>query len=165
MCALEFPIGQRWALVLQGGGTSNKDNLVLYPFGSPMGYKLVSEGDVLYPHAEWLPNTQVIRVVANNSKGETLQWDVDLLKERVNITQGYTEPEPQPDPSLQAPGVTIVNYDPILTGSNSWELNWHDRNNKGFSGRVEFINGSVHVTFRNPVNWNRSGQPRKVVIK
>lgn len=107
---------------------------------------------VLWPNkAMFVP-----RIVAKSANSfVVVAWGDHLGLVDINI---------QETPQMRPPGITIDNYDKKLTSNNSWKLRWHDRNNGGFSGTVEFINGSVHVSFKNPQGEDRSGAKRPVEI-
>jgi hypothetical protein len=66
---------------------------------------------------------------------------------------------------MNAPGVTVDKYGPVITPNGSWSVEFHDRNNDGLSGKVEIVNGSVHVTLTNPEGSDRSGNRRPVEVK
>jgi hypothetical protein len=73
-------------------------------------------------------------------------------------------PEIPSEPEVNPPGVTIDHFDPVVRPNQPWRVEFHDRNNEGFSGVVEFVNGSVHVRITNPVDTDRSGSRRAVAV-
>lgn len=66
---------------------------------------------------------------------------------------------------MNRPGVTIDKYGPVIGPTGTWSVEFHDRNNPGVSGKVEIVNGSVHVTMTNPEGSDRSGNRRPVEIR
>jgi hypothetical protein len=66
---------------------------------------------------------------------------------------------------MNKPGVTIDRYGPVIGPTGTWSVEFHDRNNEGISGKVEIVNGSVHVTMTNSEGFDRSGQRRPVEIR
>jgi len=66
---------------------------------------------------------------------------------------------------MNAPGVTVDRYGPVIGPTGTWSVEFHDRNNEGISGKVEIVNGSVHVTMTNPEGSDRSGNKRQVEIR
>jgi hypothetical protein len=66
---------------------------------------------------------------------------------------------------MHAPGVTVDRYGPVIGPTGTWSVEFHDRNNEGFSGKVEIVNGSVHVTITNPEGSDRSGNRRPVEVR
>jgi hypothetical protein len=75
---------------------------------------------------------------------------------------------PPPDPGeddMHRPGVTIDRYGPVIGPTGTWSVEFHDRNNPGIAGKVEIVNGSVHVTLTNPEGTDRSGNRRPVEIR
>jgi hypothetical protein len=66
---------------------------------------------------------------------------------------------------MNAPGVTVDRYGPVISPNGSWSVEFHDRNNDGLSGKVEIVNGSVHVTLSNPEGTDRSGNRRPVEVR
>lgn len=73
--------------------------------------------------------------------------------------------EPPKDTPMNPPGVTVDHFDPVIRAGQPWKVEFHDRNNPGFSGAVEIVNNSVHVRFTNPVDTDRSSARRPVEIK
>jgi hypothetical protein len=73
-------------------------------------------------------------------------------------------PEPGED-DMNRPGVTIDRYGPVIGPTGTWSVEFHDRNNPGIAGKVEIVNGSVHVTLTNPEGTDRSGNRRPVEIR
>ena len=66
---------------------------------------------------------------------------------------------------MNRPGVTIDRYGQVIGPRGIWTIEFHDRNNPGISGKVEIVNGSVHVTMTNPEGSDRSGNKRPVEIR
>jgi hypothetical protein len=66
---------------------------------------------------------------------------------------------------MNAPGVTVDRYGPVISPNGSWSVEFHDRNNDGLSGKVEIVNGSVHVTLSNSEGTDRSGNRRPVEVR
>jgi hypothetical protein len=66
---------------------------------------------------------------------------------------------------MNAPGVTVDRYGSVIGPTGTWSVEFHDRNNVGISGKVEIVNGSVHVTMTNPEGSDRSGNRRPVEVR
>jgi hypothetical protein len=137
--------------------THSHTRVMIRPWMSRHGYVII-EGIANTPDVKWDATINRVRVVwdaQNNVLGDHLQ---DITLPRVDLTP------PQPGNEMK-PGVTIVGWGPVITPRGSWSVDFHDRNNPGVSGKVEIINGSVHVTMTNPDGSDRSGTRRPVEVK
>jgi hypothetical protein len=77
----------------------------------------------------------------------------------------WTPTPPDNGDDMNAPGVTIDRLGPVIGPTGTWSVEFHDRNNEGVSGKVEIMNGSVHVTLTNPEGTDRSRNRRPVEIR
>ncbi len=66
--------------------------------------------------------------------------------------------------ALNKPVVNIVSYDPVLRHDGSWRAVVDDAANPGQRVIVEFVNNSLHVTWRNTAGEDRSAMLRHVEI-
>lgn len=78
-------------------------------------------------------------------------------------------PRPQPygpieGDEMNAPGVTIDSYGTTIRPGQPWAVEWHDRFND-IRGKVEIVNGSVHVSLSNAKGSDRSGNNRPVAVQ
>lgn len=78
-------------------------------------------------------------------------------------TSAHLDLTPEGD-AMNAPGVTVDHYDPVIRPGQPWKVDFHDRNND-MTARVELVNGSVHVMIRNSKGEDRSGSPRPVDVR
>ncbi len=79
-------------------------------------------------------------------------------------------PRPQPygpiagDDEMNAPGVTIDSYDPVIRPGQPWKVALHDRNND-VHVTVELRDGSLYASLKNAKGENKSGNKRPVVVQ
>jgi hypothetical protein len=78
--------------------------------------------------------------------------------------RAHLDLKPEGD-EMNAPSVTVDRYGPVIGPTGTWSVEFHDRNNEGVSGKVEIVNGSVHVTLTNPEGSDRSGNKRPVEVR
>jgi hypothetical protein len=70
-----------------------------------------------------------------------------------------------PPPLMNVPGVTIEEYGKTIQPGHDWRVKVRDRNNPGHEFIVEIVNGSLHVTWKNPAGEDRSGSRRPVRVE
>lgn len=111
------------------------------------------------------------RTKDDNSGDELMQQTQFRQVDTMPAVQWRLSRRPANSPLLPAeddmnpPGVTIDRYGSTLGPVGTWSVEFHDRNNTGISGKVEIVNGSVHVTMTNPEGSDRSGNRRPVEIR
>lgn len=108
----------------------------------------------------------------DDNSGDELMQQTEF--QQVDVAPAVTwrlSPRPKDAPLLpseddmNAPGVQIDRYGPVIGPTGTWSVEWHDRNNPGVSGKVEIVNGSVHVAMTNPEGSDRSGNRRPVEVR
>lgn len=130
------------------------------PWGEVMGH-IVRVGVADRP--DWGQRPDGLARVVYSDRGVLHDHALNLDSPRVNVRVPVI-PEPDED-EMNPPGVTIDRYGPVIGPTGTWSVEWHDRNDPRYSGKVEIVNGSVHVTLTNPEGTDRSGNRRPVEVR
>lgn len=101
-----------------------------------------------YLDAGWFADRSAFTVAGAANVGSSTPIEVHLVpisSPRVQLTDEGGEEPPPPEDEVNAPGITITHWDPVLSESGTYLYAWTDRNNPLHQFRLIFENGNVRV--------------------
>lgn len=166
-----------WRHHLLAGKTHGDPKRVRVVFES--GYGVFNGVEVFYRHTyDASADDSDIEYSFYDKSMREIRWEMWHKGAMVQHTQPvpFTGPEPfatcpRPQPygpiegdEMNAPGVTIDSYDPVIRPGQPWKIALHDRNND-VHVTVELRDGSVYASLKNAKGEDRSGSKRPVAVQ
>lgn len=100
-----------------------------------------------YLDVAWYPERSSFTVAGSANLGTSTPVEVHVVpitSNRVQLKDEATEPPPEEE-EVNAPGITITHWDPVLTQGGDHKYEWFDRNNPQHQFRITFKGGHFRV--------------------